>query len=598
MKWGVRNDPKSETRKGWLDPEGRDLTSDVVKSTLWPLFPPLGIFALPAQARLIRGGGRGVKAKAIDVNEKRFTKKAQSEKNFVEIHNRSTVRFNRDIKKVNDKHPGDLTKDPKKQKAYDADVQKLMQDTYREAAKSVGNKPNTMHLDVKFDKNGQDFKITAKPGASTPLPKQVRHAAEDEDETYTFAGKIKRDNTGHILGLEFDDFKPNMKHTAELGEEFLEHYGTKGMRWGHRKEDIERAAEGNTTNAIAKAVSSTSRFVRDVTFESTVSDKEGEGHARTQGVIRRKAEKEFRSTDLPAIKAKPEHQQAAKLKNRLLHPLDKGTRAYRKEVREAYIKQLENAANSMENASGTRQYTIREHGGDLPTSKYIWEVNSRIARHADGDDDTFMLEVLMDKDGFITGTKQVEDSVAQSDFDTTADLGAAFLAHYGTKGMKWGVRKGRNDPGFFETKRAQAEAKARVKRTPIDARVQDTIGSSKRKQTKIAAKGGEDHPATEDALRVAAATQKLKKSGVHALSNRELQEVAQRLNLETQVSVLVGKRVKKGPGAKFVEEQLEKARNDPIKTFKKANVARKAAGPAIKTGKTLFKMRRLAGSPA
>ena len=403
MKWGVRNDPKSENKNaGWLDPEGKDLSTDVVKAVLWPLVPPLGLFSGPAQVRLVRGGARGAKAKAVDVQEKQFTKKAMSEKNFVEIHNRSTARFNRDIKKVNDKHPGDLTKDPKKQKAYDADVQKLMQDTYREAAKSIGNKADTMHLDVQFEKNGIDFKIVAKPGQVKPLPKQVKHAADDN--TFTYAGKIKRDATGHILGLEFDDFKPQtMKHTTDLGAE----------------------------NVVTQ----------------------------------------------------------------------------------------------------------------------------------------------------------------------TIGLGAKWLAHYGVKGMRWGQRRERGTPGFFETKSVIAEAKTREKRTPIAPRAIDTIGSSERKQTKIKTKGGEDHPATEDALRVAASTQKLKKSGVHALSNQELQEVAQRLNLETQVSVLVGKRVKKGPGAKFVEEQLKKAQQDPIRTFKEGTKAAKTGATAYKVGRTVLKTRKLAGVP-
>jgi hypothetical protein len=204
----------------------------------------------------------------------------------------------------------------------------------------------------------------------------------------------------------------------------------------------------------------------------------------------------------------------------------------------------------------------------------------------------------MDEDGFITGTKEVKEAdISGGTISQTMDLGVAWLSHYGTKGMKWGVRRERGTPGFFETKRAVAESKSREKRTPIEVRVQDTIGTSERKKTKIAAKGGEDHPATEDALRVAASTQKLKKSGVHALSNKELQDVAQRLNLETQVSVLVGKNVKKGPGAKFVERQLQEAQRDPIKTFKTGQKVYKTAPTVIKTGRTLLKTRRLAGIP-
>lgn len=244
MKWGVRQEHarggyKGETKKAWLDPEGHDLTTDVIKSVLWPMVPPLGVFALPAQVRLLRAGGRAVDSKILDVQEKKFIKDAQSEKNFVEIHNRSTEKFNREIKTINDKYPGDVLA-PAKQKKYDAEVQTLMQDSYRQAAKTIGNRGRSMHLDLEFKENGSDFVIKAKHGRPQSI-NRMKHADEEdalEDAVIEFdiTGKILRNKTGHILGFEFDNFKPQtVKHMAELGVEFLEHYGVKGMQWGVRK---------------------------------------------------------------------------------------------------------------------------------------------------------------------------------------------------------------------------------------------------------------------------------------------------------------------------------------------------------------------------
>lgn len=72
-----------------------------------------------------------------------------------------------------------------------------------------------------------------------------------------------------------------------------------------------------------------------------------------------------------------------------------------------------------------------------------------------------------------------------------------FLAHYGIKGMKWGIRRG------------------------------DTASSSTPKP-----------PAHDDAVKVKTHKEKLKKGGTDALSNAELQELVSRMNLEKQLTTL------------------------------------------------------------
>jgi len=276
MRWGVRNEERPRDRsKVSFDPEGHDVASDLFKAVVWPAVPPLGIFAIPAQVRLARGAARGVKAKAIDINEKRFAKHAQSHKNFVAIHNAASARINREIPKLNEKHPGDLTKDPKKQKAYDNDVQKLLQDSYREAARSIGNKPNTMHLDLEFKNDGMDFAIKARQGAATPLTQEerVRHADGDASETVelNYTGKVLRDPTGHFKGLRFDDPSqdPEVQHTFELGEAFLIHYGVKGMHWGIRRD---------RPSPTAVAIEANSKVPRGKYRKTKIQTTGGENH--------------------------------------------------------------------------------------------------------------------------------------------------------------------------------------------------------------------------------------------------------------------------------------------------------------------------------
>ncbi len=85
-----------------------------------------------------------------------------------------------------------------------------------------------------------------------------------------------------------------------------------------------------------------------------------------------------------------------------------------------------------------------------------------------------------------------------------------FLEHYGTKGMKWGVRK---KPGSG-VRRAAPKATASAKSTKIK-------------------KGAEG-------------SKKYKKSSAKTLSNKELQTRVSRLNMEKQYKTLLTPKIQKG----------------------------------------------------
>jgi hypothetical protein len=111
----------------------------------------------------------------------------------------------------------------------------------------------------------------------------------------------------------------------------------------------------------------------------------------------------------------------------------------------------------------------------------------------------------------------------------TVELGKEFLVHYGVKGMRWGVRKDQ----------------AVTTQTHLDTGLI-------RRRTKVVAKGGTSQPAHTDAVKAAVAKQVIKKSGTDALSTQELRDLANRLQVENQVGILMSSK-----GKQYVSRQLE-----------------------------------------
>lgn len=114
-----------------------------------------------------------------------------------------------------------------------------------------------------------------------------------------------------------------------------------------------------------------------------------------------------------------------------------------------------------------------------------------------------------------------------------------FLEHYGTKGMKWGVRRSSN-----------GAARRAAKTAPQDVTVKMRNGQIHKTA------GGSNQPAAADAIKAKKAVQKLKKSGTDALTTQELKELSERLNLEQQVSRLA-KDQTTSAGVRIVSNLLE-----------------------------------------
>jgi len=120
------------------------------------------------------------------------------------------------------------------------------------------------------------------------------------------------------------------------------------------------------------------------------------------------------------------------------------------------------------------------------------------------------------------------------------------IQHFGVKGMRWGVRKSEpSGPSAVEVG------------TPAGRRVQT--------------RGGERHTASDDAVRAAVSARKARKSTVDSLSNKELQDLVQRLNLEQQLERLRPKRPSEQV-LKFLSETLLGIGKDQASKYARDNI--------------------------
>lgn len=586
MKWGVR---KAETKGSRWDPTGHSLKKDIAISTAASFVPFVGpIVAAPQNVRLWRGTYRGAKALGQKAGENRAAKKTAKEDAKFEkvkdsantvaaIHNGAVPRMNKDLEGINKRYEDvNLNTDHAKSKMYHDEVEKSMRAAYTESANKLGNKRGTKHLDLEFQEDGS-FKIKVREGMQTPTV--AKHADLGDDGSVTFNGKLVVNQTGHVVDFEFDDFAkdepktPNQMAQADGAEhlvytgmmdpdDFLEHFGVKGMRWGVRTAKAAGRAVSKGLKAVGRGLEAMGANLAESHWQNSIySDVKHEAvhnHVAAKldaNVLKLQKSPKYRGKDLKADSGlrKEYYQDVAKVTSS----------AYRSGVKETYGENYHGTktAHYVTDARGPRIEVRDKHSGEVSAESPLTskaEIKKRreaeaaaaasTAAHADMTDaPDLSIDLKLDDNGQIVGVGfvQPKEEVVAHSMELASDF---MLEHYGVKGMHWGVRKG----------------------PPTAVATSSTVvvpHGSKRK-TKIKVDGGENHTAHEDAIKVAEAKAKLKKSGTAALSNKELQEVQNRLNLERNVEQLVGPQTTRARGHKFIKGLIgtNKQANDAANT--------------------------------
>lgn len=128
------------------------------------------------------------------------------------------------------------------------------------------------------------------------------------------------------------------------------------------------------------------------------------------------------------------------------------------------------------------------------------------------------------------GFDSVEAFLKHEGFDTLED----FLAHYGILGMKWGVRRRRGPDGTVSGNSKVASKINRITNKISPPSGPEPVRVQARPGQRVKAEGGRNVSPSEDAKRAAAMRQIARSSTVDALSNKQLEALLKRMNLERQ----------------------------------------------------------------
>ncbi|MET0786332.1 MAG: hypothetical protein ABWY25_06460 [Paenisporosarcina sp.] len=232
-------------------------------------------------------------------------------------------------------------------------------------------------------------------------------------------------------------------------EEFLDHFGTKGMKWGVRRA-AKREARKDANWADRR---------------STPNPALGRYHGKTTQKIINDATKAMKP-EIKALNKKEEYNTPeAKLVLKKDRGSYKGTHPisvkYKKEVSDIYMQNVKNAAAKHLGISPSGKWKE-----SLVIGKDSWDVQLKFtdeAEHASISDPDISIRVrpIFDDDGYIVDFELFKENMAQ----TSVALVEEFLDHYGTKGMKWGVRQPRGDRSAFKA-RAKSTDRTKFEKSP------------------------------------------------------------------------------------------------------------------------------------
>jgi hypothetical protein len=197
----------------------------------------------------------------------------------------------------------------------------------------------------------------------------------------------------------------------------LEHFGTKGMKWGVRND---KGHEGQPAR---------NREIKKV-------DKQYAANAQHAWILTNNRAAELTNAKLPALNAKYKKRNTKNVD--LLDEYGDGIgllgKSYVNEYHQMHLNHLKKAAKELgTNASGTKEYTIVQN----PKDRYSWGVLLTDVKHADEVIGSFrvvvengMLKEIVPEETSITANELMMDSLSLFVYDE------AYLSHFDKRGNR------------------------------------------------------------------------------------------------------------------------------------------------------------------
>lgn len=386
--------------------------------------------------------------------------------------------------------------------------------------------------------------------------------------------------------------------TANVGEDFIQHYGVKGMKWGVRR-DLKKLP---TKKAREAYVAEKDAKWRTKTEDPKKAIRAARRASRDATRMTRKLNKKYKDMGYKLKGNSLRKNNINNRKNRLVR------NQYDIELKGVIESSLDSAAYRVYKNSPSRLYQVnlsRDLDGTV-SAKITPRQNAKLdkqrasitnkarkMKHSDEGTQDLYVKMEEDEDGFVVDIQLpefdlelAEDEVAL-DHSDLSDLGSDFLQHYGVKGMKWGVRKDGKSRGY----QGPSSTKKKVKKAVSN--VVDPDKRAKRKLQKAKSKY-ERQRLIEQASGYKIATEESKKNSrendkasdpspkpksVKDLSDDELRKVIQRIDLEKRYSTLMEERRHKSKTEK-VNKFLKKAATEAAENAAKQLIT-KGVGAAV-----------------
>ena len=388
--------------------------------------------------------------------------------------------------------------------------------------------------------------------------------------------------------------------TANIGEDFIQHYGVKGMKWGVRR-DLKKLP---TKKAREAYVAEKDAKWRAKTEDPKKAIRAARRASRDATRMTRKLNKKYKDMGYKLKGNSLRKNNINNRKNRLVR------NQYDIELKGIIESSLDSAAYKVYKNSPSRLYQVnlsRDLDGTV-SAKITPRQNAKLdkqrasitnkarkMKHSDEGAQDLYVKMEEDEDGFVVDIQLPEFDLEFAEDEVSLDhsdlsgIGSDFLMHHGVKGMKWGVRKDGKPRGY----QGPSSTKKKVKKAVSN--VVDPDKRAKRKLKKAKAKY-ERQRLVEQASGYEKAAEESKKNSrenekasdpspspkpksVKDLSDDDLNKIIRRIELEKRYSTLMEERRPKSTTEK-VNKFLKKAATEAAANATK-QLMTKAVGAAV-----------------